>query len=146
MGSSAVQQQAPQLLSQGVQKSAGRCSRGLGSELGEAFWESTLEVVQGAERWALVFQPGRLNVPLEEGVFSGSGVGLAGLGSASWLSVHPGTGPVSSGLHPHPHLSAVFFPTSTPQEFLLLTLQLRTLSAFLPLWEKKTARLRGVEG
>lgn len=144
MGSSAVQQQTPQPLSQ--VKSAGRCSRGLGSKLAEASWEPTPEAVRGTEQWASVVQPGRLDVPLEEGVFSGSGVGLAGLGSASWLSVHPGTGPVSSGLRPHLHPSAVlFFPTSTPQELLLLTLQLRTLSAFLPLW-KKTARLRGVEG
>lgn len=138
--------QTPQLLSQLVQMSAGRCSRGLGNKLEEAFWKSTPEAVPGEEQRLSVVQPGCLDVLLEEWVFSGSGVGLAGLGSASWLSVHSGTGPVSSGLLSHPHPSAVlFFPTSSPQQFLLLTLQLSTLSAFLPLWIK-TAHLRGVGG
>lgn len=105
--------QTPQLLSQLVQMPAGRCSRGLGNKLGEAFWKSTPEAVRGEEQWPSVVQPGCLDVLLEEWVFSGSGVVLAGLGSASWLSVHSVTGPASSGLLPYPHPSAVlFFPTT----------------------------------
>lgn len=58
-----------QLLSQLVQKSAGRCSRDLGNKLREAFWKSTPEAVPGEEQWSSVVQPGCLDVLLEEWVF-----------------------------------------------------------------------------
>lgn len=43
-------------------------------KLGEAFWKSTAEAVQGEEQWSSVVQPGCLEVLLEEWAFSGSRV------------------------------------------------------------------------
>lgn len=120
--------------------------KGLGKQVGRDILEVHTRVSPGGRAAALCC-PARLPrcAPGRMGVFWFWGrTGWAR--SASWLSVHSGTGPISSGLLSHPHPSAVlFFPTSSPQQFLLLTLQLSTLSAFLPLWIK-TAHLRGVGG